>query len=227
MRSEAVKGGLRTALADPTALYKACEGGGPNVGKELASPQLATPVKTTCYVMNVNFAEDETKRPYGVTTTQANVPLPPYFNNTDVSVPGPYKFGVYPGSGQADANAWHDQHESRAPQEHDLGAEPAQPCAEPAFVDAVHDAFRLRAVQGVLPGHVRRPHHDHRSDAHLLHVGRLLLRELRHDHRRRQRRRRRRNRRRLHHRSGGCASTPRTHRRRTTSPASARRSSSA
>ncbi len=98
-RLEAVKGGLRTALADPTALYKACNGAGVNSGTHLSNPALSTDVDTYCYLMQSNFAEDITKKPYGVSSVQANAPLPTVFTS-------PARADVYPGSGQADPNAW-------------------------------------------------------------------------------------------------------------------------
>ena len=77
-RLEAVKGGLRTALADPVALFKACnqDKAGVNLNPVLASPSLRVPVATTCALMAVNYSEDETKRPYGTTSLQAGIALP-------------------------------------------------------------------------------------------------------------------------------------------------------
>jgi len=99
-RVEAVKGALRIALADPPSLYKICNNAGLNNGKVLADPQLSIGVTSTCYKMQSNFAEDVTKKPYGVSSVQANVPLPAQF----ITVPAQTQ--VYPGSGQANPNAW-------------------------------------------------------------------------------------------------------------------------
>ena len=102
-RLEAVKGGLRTALADPVALFKACnqDKAGVNLNPVLASPSLRVPVATTCALMAVNFSEDETKRPYGTTSVQAGVALPGAYTPSSANV-----HAVYPGSGQSDIRAW-------------------------------------------------------------------------------------------------------------------------
>ena len=96
-RVEATKGALRVAMADLVNLYKACEGTGPNSGQVLADPQTKIAVRTTCYLMRQNVAEDEDKRPYGVAATQAGTVLPAYFAD---------KGNVYTDSGNADANLW-------------------------------------------------------------------------------------------------------------------------
>lgn len=102
-RLEAVKGGLRTALADPVALFKACnqDKAGVNLNPVLASPSLRVPVATTCALMAVNYSEDETKRPYGTTSLQAGIALPAAYTPSSSNV-----HAVYPGSGQSDIRAW-------------------------------------------------------------------------------------------------------------------------
>jgi hypothetical protein len=96
---EAAKAGVRSALADPVALYKECDGAGLNNGRTLGHPALDVPITVTCYKLESNYAEDETKRPYGVAAVQANAPLPAYFTTAPQT-------NWYPGSGQVDANAW-------------------------------------------------------------------------------------------------------------------------
>jgi hypothetical protein len=102
-RLEAVKGGLRTALSDPAALFKACGGVGVGVtagnGRQLASPQLTIPVTTTCYLMDVNYTEDVNKRPYGIAAVQVGATLPAVFTTV------PPRTDIYPGTG-ADGNNW-------------------------------------------------------------------------------------------------------------------------
>jgi hypothetical protein len=109
-RLEAVKGGLRTALADPTALFKACNS--PNAGLSLnptlASPQLSIATKTTCALMGVNYSEDVSKRPYGVVSVQAGVPLPAAYTPSAANV-----HSVYPGSGQAGETVWRNTNTSQ------------------------------------------------------------------------------------------------------------------
>ena len=102
-RLEAVKGGLRTVLADPVALFKACnqDKAGVNLNPVLASPSLLVPVQTTCALMAVNYSEDETKRPYGTTSIQAGIALPGAYTPSSTNV-----HAVYPGSGQSDIRAW-------------------------------------------------------------------------------------------------------------------------
>jgi len=102
-RLEAVKGGLRTALADPVALFKACnqDKAGVSLNPALASPSLRVPVATTCALMAVNYSEDATKRPYGATSLQVGVPLPAAYTPSAANV-----HSVYPGSGQSDTRAW-------------------------------------------------------------------------------------------------------------------------
>jgi hypothetical protein len=98
-RVEAVKAGLRTALSNPSALYKQCEGAGLNSSWPLASPGVSIPVNSKCYLVDSNYSEDATKRPYGVTSTQAGAPLPTFFTV-------PARADVYPFSGDTDANKW-------------------------------------------------------------------------------------------------------------------------
>lgn len=75
-RVEAVKGGLRTALADPINLYKVCDAAGLTVPVSLASPGLATSVSTQCWKMDSTHAEDPATLRYGVGTTQVGSLVP-------------------------------------------------------------------------------------------------------------------------------------------------------
>lgn len=102
-RLDAVKGGLRTALVDPTALYKACNStyAGINLNPTPASPLLTIPVQTTCAQMGVNYSEDVTRRPYGVVAVQAGVALLAAYTPSALNI-----HSVYPGSGQIDATIW-------------------------------------------------------------------------------------------------------------------------
>lgn len=96
-RLEAVKGGLRTVLSDPKALYRTCDAAGLTVGVALASPSLDTPVSTTCYKMAAQTAEDPGDLWYSLTTTLAGSPVP-----TGAGTVGT----PFPGSGAADPLAW-------------------------------------------------------------------------------------------------------------------------
>ena len=101
-RLEAVKGGLRTALADPVGLFNACQGAGlnPTHGATLASPQLSVPVASACYLMSTNFTEDVTKRPWGVAAVQVGATLPSTFTSAS-----PARTDLYGGTG-SDETAW-------------------------------------------------------------------------------------------------------------------------
>lgn len=94
-RVEAVKGGLRTVLADPIGLYRTCDAAGLTVPVNLASPGLTTPVTTQCFKMASALAEDPNTIRYGTATTQVGAGLP-------TGVVG----SVMPNSGGSPANAW-------------------------------------------------------------------------------------------------------------------------
>ncbi|CAB4536862.1 MAG: hypothetical protein F2534_00250 [Actinobacteria bacterium] len=94
-RIEAVKGGLRTALADPVSLYKVCDAAGLTVPRDLASPGLTTAVSTRCWKMDSTHAEDPDTLRYGVGTTRVGA-LPP----------GGTIGSPMPSSGGAPANQW-------------------------------------------------------------------------------------------------------------------------
>ncbi len=92
---EAAKGGLRTALADPIALYKACDLAGLTVSVNLASPGLTTPVSNKCFKMSDVPAQDPTSLRYAIAATQVGATLPTGYSGQ-----------AYPGSGAAPENAW-------------------------------------------------------------------------------------------------------------------------
>ncbi|CAB4866808.1 unannotated protein [freshwater metagenome] len=95
MRIEAVKGGLRTALADPISLYKSCDAAGLTVSVALAEPLLTTKVASKCYKMNDVTASDPLNLRYAVATTQVGAAVPTDSAGT-----------AFPGSGAAPASAW-------------------------------------------------------------------------------------------------------------------------
>ncbi|MFN8022380.1 MAG: discoidin domain-containing protein [Acidimicrobiales bacterium] len=96
-RLEAVKGGLRTALADPLELYKTCDDAGLTVPVSLAGPSLSTAVSTQCWKMSSALAEDPNTIRYGTATTQVGATVPSGVVGT-----------VMPNSGQSPANKWLD-----------------------------------------------------------------------------------------------------------------------
>lgn len=100
IRQEAVKGGLRVALADPAKLYETCKGAGVTVAVNLGGPNLATNVSTKCYLMSNVTAEDPAtlRSARAVTQFQAVAPL-------STPIPGAYQGTTFTNS-TTDANAW-------------------------------------------------------------------------------------------------------------------------
>jgi len=95
LRAEAVKGGLRTVLADGKGLYQACKSAGLTTTVALASPGLDVPVDTTCNTMKETKAEDDSNLWYAAASTWAGSVLPAGLNGS-----------MYAGSGNAVPNAW-------------------------------------------------------------------------------------------------------------------------
>jgi hypothetical protein len=95
LRSEAVKGGLRTVLADGKGLYQACKGSGLTDVVTLASPGLDIAVNTTCITTADTLAEDPAGLWYAGASTWAGSVLPAGMSGT-----------MYPGSGNAVPTAW-------------------------------------------------------------------------------------------------------------------------
>ena len=122
-RSEAVRGGLRVALADPTKLYAACKGAGPTVAVDLAPPPSQNSklpsLSTQCFKVGENKQFGNDLR-WALTTTQtgSQLMIPPPDPDTTIStlwctsklnLPPlqPVPCGTaYPGNGSATTNAW-------------------------------------------------------------------------------------------------------------------------
>ncbi len=94
-RAEAVKGGLRTVLADGKGLYKACKDAGLTQPVSLASPGLDVGVETSCTTTADTLAEDPNNLWYAGVSTWAGSVLPTGLSG-----------GMYPGSGNADPTLW-------------------------------------------------------------------------------------------------------------------------
>jgi hypothetical protein len=92
---EAVKGGLRTALADPAKLYEQCQGGSRTTLHSVASGLPG--VTTTCNWLSEAYAKDITAIPYSVATVQAGSAVP-----ADAYPPNSW----YTASGNANTTAW-------------------------------------------------------------------------------------------------------------------------
>jgi hypothetical protein len=95
LRSEAVKGGLRTVLANGKGLYQACKGSGLVTPVALASPGLDVAVKTSCTTTKDTYALDSTSLWLAGASTWVGSVLPAGMSGT-----------VYAGSGQADPTVW-------------------------------------------------------------------------------------------------------------------------
>ena len=92
---EKVKGGLRTALADPGKLYLECQGGSRTTVHPIASGLAG--VSTSCSWLSEAYAKNATQIPYSVATVQAGSTVPP-----DATPPNTW----YPSSGNPITNAW-------------------------------------------------------------------------------------------------------------------------
>ena len=95
MRAEAVKGGLRTVLANGKGLYQACQSAGLTTSVALASPGLDVPVDTTCTTTADTLAEDPNNLWYAATSTWVGSVLPAGLSGS-----------MYPNSGSTDPTAW-------------------------------------------------------------------------------------------------------------------------
>ena len=120
-RSEAVRGGLRVALVDPTKLYSACKSAGPTVAVDLATPPSAAgmpSLSTKCYKVADTFQSMPNQQRWALATTQAGsqVVIPPpdpvdgtissLWCTSKLSVPQIPCGKAYPGNGSATTNAW-------------------------------------------------------------------------------------------------------------------------
>ncbi|MBK5331890.1 MAG: hypothetical protein JJD93_07960 [Ilumatobacteraceae bacterium] len=95
LRSEAVKGGLRTVLANGKGLYQACKSSGLTTAVTLASPGLDVAVTTKCTTTNDTLAQDPGSLWLAGASTWVGSVLPSGMSGT-----------MYAGSGQANPNAW-------------------------------------------------------------------------------------------------------------------------
>ena len=94
-RSEAVKGGLRTVLADGKGLYQACKSAGLTQPVTLASPGLSVGVSTTCTTTADTLAEDPNNLWMAAASTWVGSVLPAGLSGT-----------MYSGSGNANPTLW-------------------------------------------------------------------------------------------------------------------------
>jgi hypothetical protein len=95
---EQVKGGLRTALADPGKLYLACEGGSRTTVHTIASGLPG--ISTTCSWLSERNERDASTISYSVATVQAGSSVPPD------AVPQTAPASWYAASGNLDTHAW-------------------------------------------------------------------------------------------------------------------------
>lgn len=89
-RVEAVKAGLRIALADPAALYRTCGDAGPTVSITLSSQTMTgLPVNTKCYFLDYATATGSNELRYGLVATQVGSTIPTALTGTRYSPTNP------------------------------------------------------------------------------------------------------------------------------------------
>lgn len=89
-RVEAVKAGLRIALADPVSLYQTCGDAGPTVPVSLSSHTMTgLPVNTKCYFLDYATATGSTELRYGLVATQVGSTIPAELKGTRFSPVNP------------------------------------------------------------------------------------------------------------------------------------------
>lgn len=82
-RMEAVRAGLRVALAEPAKLYETCGEAGETVARPLAGPNIGgIGVATSCYFIDFAAAESEETLRYGLTVTQVGEVIPEELTGT-------------------------------------------------------------------------------------------------------------------------------------------------
>jgi hypothetical protein len=75
-RTEAVKAGLRIALAEPTRLYETCGAGGGTVGIPLSASGLAVSVSTRCYFIDSALSLESAQVRLGLAAVQKGQSVP-------------------------------------------------------------------------------------------------------------------------------------------------------
>ncbi len=81
-RNEAVKAGLRVALADPKGLYQYCGDSGIGYVKPITSPATDVPVTTTCSKIKDSTSTDPSNLRYGFAAVQVGATNPPVVRGT-------------------------------------------------------------------------------------------------------------------------------------------------
>lgn len=104
-RMEAVKGGLRVALVNPVRLFHACAPATATTGQLLAGPALAVPVRSHCFVLEVERRGGPAYSRYALTTTRVGSTVPT----------GSFVLGTpYPRAGANPPQAWRNDATSTA-----------------------------------------------------------------------------------------------------------------
>jgi len=98
-RTEAVRAGLRVALADPISLYESCRLAGENTQVTLASPpEFSVDVTTTCYSLGFATARNDLELRQGAVTTRVGATPPAIL----LGLPSPVPTRAEPGDWLAD-----------------------------------------------------------------------------------------------------------------------------
>jgi hypothetical protein len=88
-RTEAVKAGLRMAMAEPTRLYDACGPAGATSSVALTTTGMSVPVKTECFKIREGFSLDTAQVRYGLAAVQKGQSVPPGMLSTGYVSPDP------------------------------------------------------------------------------------------------------------------------------------------
>ena len=94
-RTEAVKAGLRMAMAEPTRLYDACGPAGATSSVTLSTTGMKVPVSTRCFKIREGFSLDTAQVRYGLAAVQKGQSVPPGMLSSGYVSPDPASTSVW------------------------------------------------------------------------------------------------------------------------------------